>query len=422
MRALALAAALALGALCSRAAAQTALPGFSAPVASAPAVNQQPQTPQLPPPNPLGGAGAHPGLGNVVDLNRGGPWVIGEVLFFSNGQLSTDYSLRDRVRAARGGLYTRNDIFADVDSLMATQKFVSVTPSLFEIPSSPVPPELAGIAISTSEVRLVFDTIPKPVVVSTAAAKPRMPPAALSGIILTPTAYRGLAVNNAPGLGLDFNAVYIIGRLYGKNSYPQAPDRTNYIDRVGVWLLGADGKMQIQSETAWRPAMAVGAQGSFMFRDSPQPNVNPGNTPTVTVNASQKSTQLLSDAYFVASKKFGPIRTSAGFMQGSMGRAVMQFSDLLSPDALHYYAGNPTFPQDYARTMPFVSILSVPKPQYPLAVEVVKLNGAPANPILFDFKVGYFLHLNFDLGYLKFQNGWDLLGLLQFRFNEFPRR
>ncbi len=419
----ALLALLAAVALAGPAAAQTALPGFSAPFSSAPATTPpQPGQPVPPPVSPLGGAAAHPGLGNVVDLSRGGPWVIGEVLFFSNGTLSTDYSLRDRVRATRGGLYTRNDIFSDVDGLMGTQKFVSVTPSLFEIPNTPIPPELAGIAVSTSQVRLVFDVVPKVVAPSTAPVARPFPPAALSGVILTPTAYRGLAVNNAPGLGLDFNAVYVIGRLYGKNSYQSAPAKTNYIDRVGVWLLGADGKMQIQSEGTIRPAMAVGAQGTFMFRDSPQPNVNPGNTPTVTANASVKSTQVLSDAYFVASKKLGPVRASAGVMQGSLGRSVMQFSDLLSPDALHYYAGNSGFPQDYARTMPFVSLLTLPKPQYPLAVEIIRFNGAPSSPILFNFKIGYFLHLNFDVGYLKFQRGWDLLGLLQFRFNEFPRR
>ena len=63
----------------------------------------------------------------------------------------------------------------------------------------------------------------------------------------------------------------------------------------------------------------------------------------------------------------------------------------------------------------------LPKPQYPLAVEFIKFNGAPLNPWLMNFKVGYFLHLNFDVGLLKFQGGYDLLGLLQFRFNQFPR-
>jgi hypothetical protein len=37
-------------------------------------------------------------------------------------------------------------------------------------------------------------------------------------------------------------------------------------------------------------------------------------------------------------------------------------------------------------------------------------------------KLGRFLHLNFDLAYLKFDGGYELLGLFQFRYNQFPSR
>ena len=57
--------------------------------------------------------------------------------------------------------------------------------------------------------------------------------AALSGIVLMPTAYRGRGKNSI-GLGLDFNAAYYIGRLYGKNKYEWTIDKKNYLDRVGV--------------------------------------------------------------------------------------------------------------------------------------------------------------------------------------------
>ena len=52
----------------------------------------------------------------------------------------------------------------------------------------------------------------------------------------------------------------------------------------------------------------------------------------------------------------------------------------------------------------------------------VKFNGAPLNPWLVNFKVGYFLKLNFDIALLKYQGGYDLLGVLQFRYNYFPAR
>lgn len=359
-------------------------------------------------------------FGNPIPLDRGGPWVMGEVLFFSGGRLSSDYSLRDRVRAQRGALYTRQDIFADVDSLMATQRFQRVTPYAYEIPGSPVPPELAGIAASTTQVRLVFDITEKEAAVSTVPVR-GAPAAAISGVVMTPTAYRGAGKFGTPGLGLDFNAVYIIGRLYGKNDFPDAPNKTNYIDRVGVWMLSADGKMQVQSEGPLRPAVSVGGTGTLLFRDSAQPKVNDPN-PTVQVNASQKSTRMLASSYVVASKKLGPVRSSAGVMMGNFGDAVSQFSEFLTPDALAFYAKKPRGSIVTTRTMPFASLLVLPKPNQPLAVEVISFNGAQLNPWMINFKVGYFIKLNFDVGVLFFKGGYDVLGLLQFRYNHFPRR
>lgn len=361
-------------------------------------------------------------LGTPLPLDNG-PWVLGEILFFEKGQLApSDYAWRDQVRGKRGTLYTRADIMSDVDNLMNTGKFEKVTPQLFEIPSTPVPPEFQTIAESTSEVRLVFDVVEK-VVVSSGPPKFVAPPAAVSGMMLTPTAWRGAGRYSTPGLGLDFNGMYVIGRLYGKNSFANSPHHTNYIDRVGVWLLGADGKMQVQSETEVRPAVAVGGQGTFLFRDSGQPNVatNTGAGATVAVNASQKTTRLLTDGYFVVSKKLGPVRASAGLMEGNMGDAVAEFSEFLTPDSLTFLA-NQRGQTVRSRTMPFLSLFGLPKKSQPLGVEFIKFNGAALNPWMLNFKIGYFLHANFDLAYLHFQGGYDLLGVLQFRFNQFPRR
>ena len=49
-------------------------------------------------------------------------------------------------------------------------------------------------------------------------------------------------------------------------------------------------------------------------------------------------------------------------------------------------------------------------------------NGAARNPMLINFKIGRFLKLNFDLALLKYQGGYDLLGLFQFRYNHFPKK
>lgn len=358
-------------------------------------------------------------LGKPLPLENG-PWVLGEVLFFSGGKLASDYSWRDRIRGKRGALYTRADVIVDVESLMALGKFDKVTPSLFEIPNTPVPPEFLTVAASTSQVRLVYDVVEK-VAISSGPAKFVAPPAAISGLVLTPTAYRGTGRFKTPGMGLDFNGMYLIGRLYGKNNFSNATRRTNYIDRVGVWLLSADGKIQIQSESALRPAMAFGGQGTFLLRDSGQPRITDTTGASVAVNPSQKNTRLLSDAYFVASKKLGPVHASLGLMQGNFGDAVAQFSEFLTPDSLTFLA-NQRGQTVRSRTIPFLSLFGLPKASQPLGIEIMKFNGAALNPILINFKLGYFLKMNFDVALLKFQGGYDLLGLIQFRFNQFPRR
>ncbi len=367
-------------------------------------------------------------LGPRLPLEKG-PWVLGEVLFISSNSIVNDYTWRDRVRGTRGALYTMADIDNDVDNLKGLRVFSKIEPAIFEMPGVSVPAEFSTIAISTSQVRLVFFIAENAVAQSSAPARRPFAPAPLSGIILTPTAYRGTGKFTTPGLGLDINALYVIGRLYGVNNYANAPSRSNYIDRVGVWLLTADGKMQVQSEERLRPALAVGGQGSFMFRDTSQPSVNDPN-PAVKVNASQKSTKLFSDAYFVASKKIGPARASLGFMEGNLGDVVAQFSEFLSPDGLRFFSnctndgaagaagcqsGTVT-----SHSMPFASLLFLPKPQYPISIEYIRFNGAALHPFMVNLKIGYFLHMNFDVGILKFDGGWDVLGMLAFRYSQFP--
>jgi hypothetical protein len=108
-------------------------------------------------------------------------------------------------------------------------------------------------------------------------------------------------------------------------------------------------------------------------------------------------------------------------MQGNIGDLVASLSEFLTPEALRFYNHEPNGTLVSSRSVPFGSVLYLLKPDYPIGVEVMKFNGSPANPILINFKLGRFLHLNFDLGLLKFSGGYDLLGLFQFRFNQFPR-
>lgn len=353
----------------------------------------------------------------------GGPWVLGDVRFYGARTVS-DYALRSKVRAKRGSLYTPNDVAGDVGALLELGLFSQVSSGLFATDEA-VPQQYTGIVVSTAMVRLVFFVEEKgtpaavPVAPSATPLKPedRVPPAAVSGVIFTPTAYRGLGRYNRPGLGLDFNGVYYIGRLYGKNSLGYTTKKTNYIDRLGAWFVMADGKMQLQSETRFRPAMAAGVQGVFSLRDAPQPSIA---TPGVTVNVSQKTTRALADAYVVVSKKLGPVRSSVGYMQGNFGDSVSLLTEFLSPQALLLNGHQHQTAQ--SKSTFFASLLALPKPAYPLAVEFMKPNGMALSPYLLNLKLGYFLKLNFDLAYVKFKGGWDLLGMFQFRYNYFPSR
>jgi len=237
----------------------------------------------------------------------------------------------------------------------------------------------------------------------------------LSGIVLMPTAYRGRG-RNAIGLGLDFNAAYYIGRLYGKNSYTWTVEKKNYLDRLGVWLISADSKMQVQTEGAWRPAMAAGVQGILKFRDSPQPSLN---QPTVSTKINSKNTDTFANAYVALTKRLHPkFLVNVGYSDGDMPKVVYSLSEFLSKEALSLNnRPNAIIPTG----MLFGGFLWMPKKDSPIGVEFMIPQGAPQSPKLFNLHLGTLLKLNFELSYLTFKGGWDLMGMFQFRYNYLPK-
>ncbi len=361
-------------------------------------------------------------LGIPLSKDRG-PWVVGEVQFFGNKVVSP-YAMRSRIRARRGTLFTPSDLESDIKEITEIPAVVSAEAEVYGISDQPVPDRYSSIAISTMMVRIVYRVTEKSLFLpgltpaTTAQAKTgekkelKLPPVAVSGVVMTPTAYRGLDRVNRPGLGMDVNAAYYIGRLYGKNSLDQNT-KTNYLDRLGVFFVSADGKIQVQSEGKYRPAMAVGGRGTVTARDAPQPTV-------VTVQVSGDTTRVLSDAYWVVSKRIGELRSSFGYSLGNNGERVALLTEFLSDQGL-LFAGHPNQHADSKSTV-FGSLMWMPHQNYPLAVEFMKPNGMALNPILLNFKIGYFLKLNFDLAYLRFRGGWDLLGQLQYRYTYFPRQ
>ena len=267
-------------------------------------------------------------------------------------------------------------------------------------------------------------------VISTAAAADRTPappprkyapgeyPLAavpVSGIVMTPTALRGRGRNEI-GLGLDFNAAYYIGRLYGKNTFDWTLEKKNYIDRLGVWFISADGKMLIQTEGARRPAMAAGAQGTFAFRDS---NQNPLNAKVPTVSVDDENTNTYATAYLALTKHLHPkFMLNGGYADGDLSKSVYMLSEFLSERALSLngYTG-----REVPTGALFAGFIWLPRPDNPLAAEIIIPQGAPMSPKLVNLQLGTMLRLNFQLSYLKFDGGWDLLGMFQFRYSHFPK-
>ncbi|MFA6093240.1 MAG: POTRA domain-containing protein [Elusimicrobiota bacterium] len=363
-----------------------------------------------------------------------GPWVISEIRFVGNQNVS-EYVLQNRVRARRGVLYTPSDVAGDLQKLQGLSGVLSARANLYAQPNQPVPENYSGISISSMMARLVYTLEEKPLEMpglspgttieaavptttidtSSSARKQQAPPVSVSGVVFTPTAYRGLDRDNRLGISLDINTLYYIGRLYGKNDYSSR--KTNYIDRLGVWFICVDGKMQVQTEGRWRPAVAAGAMGIFSFRDAPQPSYQ--SSFNVTVKPSEKSSKQMAGAYVVASKRIRKLRSSIGFMEGNAGDMPASLTEFLSEQSLRFN-GHPGQIASSKSTF-FASTLYMITPSYPLGVEFIKPNGMALNPYLVNFKLGRFLKLNFDLAYIKFKGGWDMLGTFNFRFTQFPR-
>jgi hypothetical protein len=237
----------------------------------------------------------------------------------------------------------------------------------------------------------------------------------LSGIVLMPTAYRGRGKNTI-GLGLDINAAYFIGRLYGKNRYEWTVDKTNYLDRVGLWMLMADAKMLIQTEGKLRLAVAAGAQGVMLFRDSPQPTLT---QPGASVKVDSKNTVTYTNAYLVLTKRPHPkVILSGGYSDGDLPKLLYRLSEFLSNEALELNGIKAfTVPSG----MLFGGFVWLPRPDSPIGLEVMLPQGAPQNPRLFNLHLGSLLKLNFEISYLAYKGGWDALGMFHFRYGYFPR-
>jgi len=236
----------------------------------------------------------------------------------------------------------------------------------------------------------------------------------ISGIVLTPTAYRSNGVNEI-GPSLDFNAAYYIGRLYGKNDFSWTVDKKNYLDRVGIWFFEMDGKLLIQRETKNFPAVSSGYKGMFAFRDSPQPSLN---QPQATIKV--KNSDTYSTLYIVLSKNIlSNLFINAGYADGDFSKFIYQTSEFLSDTAIKLTT---QMNKPYiSKSTLFAGIFYLYKEKTSLGFEIIIPQGSTLSPKLINFQLGNFLKLNFQISYLKYKYGYEYLGMFNFRYSFYPR-
>lgn len=237
----------------------------------------------------------------------------------------------------------------------------------------------------------------------------------ISGVVLTPTAYRSYGINEL-GTSIDINATYYIGRIYSKNEFSWSVDKKNYLDRIGLWYLETDGKILVQTEKKLVPAFSTGVKGSFSFRDSPQPNLN---SPSASFKVSSKSTEKLFSMYFVASKKiYKNLFSSIGYSTGDMGKTIYMLSEFLSERSSQL-----TYNKDrsISDSTIFLNTFIVVREKNIIGFEVIIPQGSTFSPKLINLQLANFLKLNFQLSYLTYDGGKEILGMFNFRYSFYPR-
>lgn len=234
-----------------------------------------------------------------------------------------------------------------------------------------------------------------------------------SGLILMPTAYRN-GVGQGVGANLDIVSTYYIGRLYGEHNLGQNSGH-DLLSRIGIWIFTFDPKLVLQEEKTFSPALAMGYQVSYLMRDTKAPSSPSSDIELVSLKKS--SSQTLLGFYLVASKKIKTLSLHLGYLRGNVGNMLSYLSEYLPASS---EAGNVIPSMFYAGTeMDFFSLLN-------LKFEFIKpynLNRSPGlgySPWIINTHLGKFLHLSFDVSFLKYRGGYDWLGFFNFRINVFP--
>jgi hypothetical protein len=105
-----------------------------------------------------------------------------------------------------------------------------------------------------------------------------------------------------------------------------------------------------------------------------------------------------------------------------MPKVIYSLSEFLSRESINQSNNRSLTDEVNIPTgMLFGGLMWLPKKDSPIGLEIMVPQGAPQKPVLYNLHLGTLLKLNFEISYLTFKGGWDLLGMFQFRYNYLPK-
>jgi hypothetical protein len=108
-----------------------------------------------------------------------------------------------------------------------------------------------------------------------------------------------------------------------------------------------------------------------------------------------------------------------------MPKVIYSLSEFLSKEAINTTRSTQGLPAlnkvNVPTSMLFGGFMWMPKKDSPIGVEFMIPQGAPLAPKLINLHLGTLLKLNFEISYLTYKGGWDMLGMFQFRYNYLPK-
>ncbi|MBI2071025.1 MAG: hypothetical protein HYT79_10555 [Elusimicrobia bacterium] len=241
--------------------------------------------------------------------------------------------------------------------------------------------------------------------------KPMQPPP--SGLMLTPAAYRRIPLYDSDAsasskllpVNVDILASYYIGRLYSYNRLEELTStRRSLFSRIGVMFWQVDAKVILEREGPLLPELAVGMESSMMLNNAPAPSVSAA--PGVTLTTKEKN-RTFNGLFLVASKNFGWFNPSLGWVQGDSPSKLIYLSEFLTRDS-------------DAKSGYFGGVVLKLGRRFALKGELIRPVGVKAAPYLINLQVGQALHANFDLAYLAYERGYEVMAHINFRYTFYP--